>query len=57
MAKILMLSQFAWTWYGLLIDSRPIVLWNVIGIVINGLALVAHRHFSRRERHDRLTGG
>ncbi len=50
MAAIMCVFQFAWVYYGLLIASRPVVLWNVIAIVINGLSVAAYLHFARREK-------
>jgi uncharacterized protein with PQ loop repeat len=50
MAAIMCAFQFAWVYYGLLIASRPVVLWNVVAIVINGLSVGAYFHFARRER-------
>jgi MtN3 and saliva related transmembrane protein len=48
MAGIMCVFQFAWVYYGLLIASRPVVLWNVVGILINGLSVGAYLHFARR---------
>jgi uncharacterized protein with PQ loop repeat len=42
--------QLLWLYYGLLIESRPIVVWNVIGASINSLNVSAYVYFSRRER-------
>jgi len=47
---ILLVSQFVWVYYGLLIGSRPVVVWNVIAIAINGLSVGAYLHFARTER-------
>jgi len=49
MAGIMCAFQFAWVYYGLLIASRPVILWNVIAIVINGLSVGAYLYFVRRE--------
>jgi len=51
MAGIMCVFQFAWVYYGLLIASRPVILWNVIAIMINGLSVGAYIHFARRERN------
>ena len=51
MAGIMGVFQFAWVYYGLLIASRPVIAWNVIAIVINGLSVGAYLHFARRERN------
>jgi len=49
MAGIMCVFQFAWVYYGLLIASRPVIVWNVVAIVINALSVGAYLHFSRRE--------
>lgn len=50
MAAIMGVFQIIWVYYGLLIVSRPVVLWNLIAIVTNFLSVAAYLHFSRRER-------
>ena len=50
MAAIMGVFQILWVYYGLLIVSRPVVLWNIVAIVINFLSVGAYLHFSRRER-------
>jgi MtN3 and saliva related transmembrane protein len=50
MAGIMCVFQFAWVYYGLLILSRPVIAWNVIAIMINGLSVGAYLHFMRKER-------
>jgi len=50
MAGIMCLFQFAWLYYGLLIASRPVIVWNAVGIVTNALSVGAYFHFARRER-------
>jgi uncharacterized protein with PQ loop repeat len=42
--------QVFWVYYGLLITSRPVVLWNLIAIVINALTLGAFLYFRRTVR-------
>jgi MtN3 and saliva related transmembrane protein len=49
MAKILFIFQILWIYYGLLIASRPVVMWNVLAVLINFLSVAAYRHFSRQE--------
>jgi MtN3 and saliva related transmembrane protein len=51
MAGIMCVFQVAWVYYGLLIASRPVVMWNVIAIVINALSVGAYAYFVRAERH------
>ena len=50
MAAIMGLFQFAWIWYGLLIASRPVIVWNAIAVLVNLLIVLAYVHFTRRER-------
>ena len=49
MAAIMCVFQFAWVYYGLLIASRPVVIWNTVAILINGLSVGAYLYFVRRE--------
>ena len=50
MAAILACFQVVWIYYGLLIASRPVILWNVVAVVVNALSVGAYAHFVRRER-------
>ncbi len=50
MAAIMGIFQVAWLYYGLLIGSRPVVIWNAVGVVINALNVGAYFHFVRKER-------
>jgi uncharacterized protein with PQ loop repeat len=50
MAGIMGVFQILWVYYGLLIASRPVILWNVVAILINFLSVGAFLYFSRRER-------
>ena len=50
MAGIMCVFQVAWVYYGLLIASRPVVIWNLIAIVINGMSVGAYFHFARKEK-------
>jgi MtN3 and saliva related transmembrane protein len=50
MAGIMCVFQFAWIYYGLLIASRPVIVWNVAAVVINALSVGAYSYFVRRER-------
>jgi uncharacterized protein with PQ loop repeat len=50
MAGIMGVFQIVWVYYGLLIVSRPVVLWNLIAIAINFLSVGAYMYFVRRER-------
>ena len=50
MASIMAVFQIAWIYYGLLVASRPVIVWNVVGVVTNSLTVWAYKNFSRRER-------
>jgi len=50
MAGIMGVFQIVWVHYGLLIESRPVVVWNLIAVVINFLSVGAFLRFSRNER-------
>jgi len=50
MAAITGLFQIIWVEYGLLIASRPVVVWNTIAVLVNLLTVFAYLYFSRRER-------
>ena len=50
MAGIIGVFQIAWVYYGLLIVSRPVVVWNVIGVVINFVNVGAYLYFARKAR-------
>jgi uncharacterized protein with PQ loop repeat len=49
MAGIIGAFQIVWIYYGLLIASRPVIAWNMIGVVINLLTVAAFLRFARRE--------
>ena len=50
MAAIMGVFQIVWVYYGLLIGSRPVLLWNLIAVGTNFFSLGAYYHFARRER-------
>ena len=50
MAAIIGLFQILWIYYGILIVSRPVVLWNVIGVLINFFSVGAFRYFRGKEK-------
>ena len=52
MAGIMGVFQIAWVYYGLLIESRPVVTWNMIAVVINFLSVGAYLRFARNERRQ-----
>ena len=49
MAAIMGLFQIVWVYYGLLIVSRPVILWNIIGVLFNFLMVGAFVYFVRKE--------
>jgi uncharacterized protein with PQ loop repeat len=42
--------QILWVYYGLLIVSRPVIIWNIVGVLINFLSVGAYSYFVRREK-------
>jgi uncharacterized protein with PQ loop repeat len=50
MAAIMACFQVLWIYYGLLIASRPVILWNMVAVVVNALSVGAYRYFVRQER-------
>jgi uncharacterized protein with PQ loop repeat len=46
--------QIVWVYYGLLIVSRPVIVWNMIGVVFNFLTVGAFFYFARNEKLGRL---
>jgi len=50
MAGIMGVFQIAWVYYGLLIVSRPVIVWNTIGVVINFVNVGAYLYFVRKAR-------
>jgi len=54
MAAIMGAFQILWIYYGLLIVSRPVVLWNLIGMLTNSFSVGAYLHYARRERRNAL---
>ena len=54
MAGIMGVFQIAWIYYGLLIASRPVVVWNLIAVVINSLNVGAYLYFVRREKQQAI---
>jgi uncharacterized protein with PQ loop repeat len=50
MAAIMGTFQILWVWYGLLIVSRPVILWNIIAVATNFISVGAYFYFARHER-------
>ncbi len=44
------LFQILWVWYGFLIVSRPVVLWNLLGVVINLSTVGTYFFFANSEK-------
>ena len=52
MAAIMGAFQVLWIYYGLLIASRPVVLWNLIAVLTNCFTVGAYLRYARRERRN-----
>ena len=50
MAAIMGVFQILWVYYGLLIASRPVILWNMVAVLINFLSVSAYFYFAREEK-------
>lgn len=50
MAAITGSFQILWIYYGLLIASRPVILWNLVAVLINFLSVGAYCHLLRKEK-------
>jgi uncharacterized protein with PQ loop repeat len=47
MAAILGAFQLLWIYYGLLIGSRPVVVWNALAVLINFLSVATWAFYAR----------
>ena len=56
MSAIMGTFQILWVYYGLLIVSRPVVLWNLVAVLTNFFSVGAYLYFSRRERAGAARG-
>ena len=54
MAGMMGAFQIVWVYYGFLIDSMPVVIWNIIAVGINSLMVGAFFYFARKEKMGRL---
>jgi MtN3 and saliva related transmembrane protein len=52
MAAIMGAFQILWVYYGLLIESRPVIAWNVIAVLTNSFCVGAYLYFVRKERSE-----
>jgi MtN3 and saliva related transmembrane protein len=50
MAGITGIFQLLWIYYGLLIASRPVIAWNMLGALINLVTVGAYVHFARARK-------
>ena len=48
MAGIMGVFQIVWVYYGLLIASRPVILWNLVAVIINFTTVWAYFRFTRQ---------
>ena len=55
MGTIMGAFQILWVYYGLLIASRPVIIWNVIAVFINFLTVGAYAYFLRKENEKSRT--
>ena len=49
MAGIMGAFQIVWIYYGLLIESRPVIAWNLVAVLVNLFTVGAYRRFARDE--------
>jgi uncharacterized protein with PQ loop repeat len=52
MAAITGSFQVLWIWYGLVIDSRPVMLWNLVGVLTNFFSVSAYWYFSKSGKRN-----
>ena len=53
MAAIVGIFQILWIYYDILIISRPVVVWNVIGVLINFFSVGAYAYFRAKKKPER----
>ena len=53
MAGIMGVFQIVWVYYGFLIASRPVIVWNIIAVVTNCVMVGAFFYFARNEKVSR----
>jgi len=56
MAAIMGVFQVLWVYYGLLIVSRPVVIWNIIAVLVNSISVAAYFYFVTKEKRARAAG-
>ena len=58
MAAIMGTFQIVWVYYGILVESRPVIVWNTIAVGINFLVVGAYFYFAwSGPRHARVVNG
>jgi len=50
MAAIMGTFQILWVYYGVLVDSKPVIVWNTIAVAINFLVVAAYFYFAPARR-------
>jgi uncharacterized protein with PQ loop repeat len=55
MAGITGTFQLLWIYYGLLIASRPVIAWNMLGALINLVTVMAYRRFANQAHNAQPT--
>ena len=50
MASIMGTFQIVWVYYGFLIDSRPVIAWNMVAVGINFFPVGAYFYFASNEK-------
>jgi MtN3 and saliva related transmembrane protein len=51
MAGIMGVFQLLWVYYGLLILSRPVIVWNIVAVIINFWSVAVYFRFARLEEN------
>ena len=52
MAAIMGTFQIVWVYYGFLIESSPVIVWNMIAVGINFMAVSAYLYFARSQHRQ-----
>jgi len=50
MAAIMGLFQIVWIYYGVLIESRPVIVWNTVAVAVNALMVGSFLYFQHKEK-------
>ncbi len=50
MAGIMGVFQIVWVYYGYLITSMPVIIWNLVAVVINSVMVGAFFYFAGNEK-------